>query len=262
MKIITWNVNSITMRLSRLKGVLDRHAPDVVCLQETKVTDDKFPSLELRACGYQCAFAGQKAYNGVAILVRDGLTFTDVQHGFVGDPTPDDARVISATVDGTRVIGVYVINGQSPGSDRFIVKLQWLTALREWIANTSKPTDRVILCGDFNIAPDERDVYDPPYFRGRLLCTDEERERLKALFEWGFDDLLRCNNDQTGLYSWWDYRYGAFHRNNGLRIDLILGTKPVATDIIALEIDRAERKSSTGEGKPSDHAPVIASIKS
>jgi exodeoxyribonuclease-3 len=259
MKLITWNVNSIRVRAERLLGVLQRHDPDVVCLQELKVQDDAFPHELLAERGYDCHVYGQKTYNGVAILGRGEVR--DVVRGFVGDPKPEHARVISATVDGTRVINVYVVNGQAVGTDKYALKLDWLDALYKWIRTNHDPDQRLLMAGDFNIAPEERDVYAPQRFAGKVLFSLPERKRLQALLDWGLYDLLRVHTAEDGLYSWWDYRHGAFHRGWGLRLDLILGTAVLRDSVEAVDIDREERKPSAGPGKPSDHAPVIVRLR-
>jgi exodeoxyribonuclease III len=258
MKIITWNVNSLRTRLARTLALLERHQPDVVCLQETKVVDDGFPTAEIEAAGYTAATYGQKTYNGVAILSRKPLS--DVRRGFPGDPVAGEARVIAGTLDGLTVLNLYVVNGQSVGSDKYRTKLAWLDALTAWLGAEGAADRPLLVVGDFNIAPEDRDVHDPERWRGQVLCSDAERERLRALVGLGLADLLRLRTEQGGLYTWWDYRDGAFHRGWGLRIDLALGSESVAGRCRAVTIDREERKATTGEGKPSDHAPVIVEL--
>jgi exodeoxyribonuclease-3 len=257
MRIVTWNVNSIRARLPRTLALLERHQPDLLCLQETKVTDELFPWAELAALGYHGAHLGQRGYNGVAMLSREPLA--GVTKGFVGDPT-DQARVISAEIGGLRVTNLYVVNGEALTSPKYEVKLAWLTALSEWLRSEHDPGRPHLLVGDFNIAPEDRDVHDPELWRGRVLVSDPERERLRSLLDWGTTDLLRLRNQEGGIYTWWDYQQGAFHRGWGLRIDLALGTSPVAERLAAVTVDREERKATTGEGKPSDHAPVIVEL--
>jgi len=228
------------------------------------VEDDGFPHRELEALGYTAAVHGQKTYNGVAILSRAPLS--DVTRSFPGDPVPDEARVIGGTVSAgglgdLRLVNLYVINGQEVGSDKYRRKLDWLDAVIRWLSESHDPKAPLLLVGDFNIAPEEEDVHDPETWRGKVLFSDRERERLHAMLDWGLSDLLRVHTRDGGLYSWWDYRMGAFHRGWGLRIDLGLGTAPVSDRLVDAVIDREERKSSTGEGKPSDHAPVIFTLR-
>ena len=258
MKVVTWNVNSVRTRLPRLLALLERHEPDVVCLQETKVTDGVFPREELEAAGWTLTAFGQKTYNGVAFLSREEPAA--VERGFPDDPVPEQARVISADFGGLRVVDAYVVNGKAVGDEKYDIKLRWLDAFCAWIRGQHDPARPLIVVGDFNIAPEERDVHDPERWRGKVLCSDEERARLQGMLDWGLQDLQRLHTQEDGLYTWWDYRMGAFRRGWGLRIDLMLGTAPVAAACTGVEIDREERKESTGEGKPSDHAPVIATL--
>lgn len=258
MRIITWNVNSARARLARLVALLERHEPDVVCLQETKSLDGAFPRGPIEALGYRAETFGQKTYNGVALLSRHPLE--NVERGFDGDPVPGEARVISADVGGVRVVNVYVVNGQAVGADKYFVKLDWLDALGDWIAKRHSPADSLLVAGDFNIAPDDRDVYSPELWHDRVLVSGPERERLQALLRWGLRDLLREQTDAPGVYTWWDYRSGAFRRDLGLRLDLMLGTAPVAERLRSLEVDREERAKKKGQDSPSDHAPVILDL--
>jgi exodeoxyribonuclease-3 len=255
-RIITWNVNSIRSRLPRVLALLERHRPDALLVQETKVTDAGFPAAELMAAGYHSAVFGQSTYNGVAIASRRPLE--DVRLGFPDDPLVGEARVISGRLDGITLIDAYVVNGRAVTDPMYEQKLRWLDAFTNWITARFSPADPVLLAGDFNIAPDDRDVHDPVAYRDRVHASEPERRRLKTLFEWGLVDLLREITDAPGIHSWWDYRGGAFHRGRGLRIDLMLGTAPLAARVVDVGIDRDERKPSFGEGKPSDHAPVIA----
>ena len=259
MKLVTWNVNSVRQRLPRLLALLDRHQPDVVCLQETKVEDAAFPLLELGAAGYEVATLGQRAYNGVAILSRVGLG--DVRLGFDGDPVPEQSRVISAMAGGVRAICIYVVNGKSVGDPAHETKLAWLDALRGWLAASFEPADPLVVCGDFNVTPDDRDLWDADLWRGKNLASGPERDRLRALLGWGLTDLGRQGaGDVQGPFTFWDYTQGAFHRGWGLRIDLALGTAPIAERLQAVEVDRDERKPTSGEGKPSDHAPLVVAL--
>jgi exodeoxyribonuclease-3 len=248
-KIVTWNINSVRARLDRLVDWLGRHEPDVVCLQETKVTDPDFPRLEIEAAGYTTAFFGEKTYNGVAILARRELE--DVVRGFPGDG--GEKRALAATVDGIRIVTVYVPNGTSLNSERYPFKLEWFDALRASLDDACSPKDPLVICGDFNVAPEDRDVHDPERWRGKLLCTEAEREKFRALLDWGLADALRLHNPDPGFYTWWDYRMGGFRRDWGLRIDHFLVTPPAAERTREVTVDREER---AGE-RPSDHAPVI-----
>ncbi len=258
MKIITWNVNSIRARLERVIGVLRRHEPDVVCLQETKTTDDGFPREVLSEAGYHSITAGQKTYNGVAILSRRPAL--EPLRGFEGNPIPEQARVLSGTFDDVRVVCVYVINGREVGHEQYDLKLSWLDALSGWLDANHDPSQPLVVAGDFNVAPDDRDVHDVSRWAGQCLCTDAERDRLQRLARWGLLDLQRELSEEAGLFTWWDYRFGAFPRDCGLRIDLALGTRPVVERLATLEVDRDERKKGTGPGNPSDHAPVIVTL--
>ena len=240
MRLVTWNVNSIKQRLPRVLAMIRRHEPDIVCLQETKVEDPLFPTMELVAAGYECATFGQRAYNGVAILSRVGLK--DVRSGFEGDPIPGQARVLSARTGDLRVVCAYVVNGQAVGTPAYETKLAWLDAFRTWVAETFDPADPLVICGDLNIAPDDRDVWDPVLWRGSILASEPERAAV------------------SGPFTFWDYTAGAFHKGWGLRIDLALGTAPVADRLESAMVDRDERKPTYGEGKPSDHAPLIVTL--
>ena len=258
MKIITWNVNSVHTRLPRLIALLARHQPDVVCLQEIKTTAEAFPADEIAAAGYQAAVHGEGGRNGVAVLARGPMT--DVVPGFAGDPVPEQARVLSVTADGLRVVCVYVVNGKETAAPEYELKLRWLDALTGWLRETEQPTAQLIVAGDFNVTPDDRDVYDPEAWRGRNLASEPERARIRALLDWGLTDLARAHNPGPGPFTFWDYRAGAFHRGWGLRIDLALATAPVAARCTSVVVDRDERKPTFGEGKPSDHAPLIVSL--
>ena len=258
MRIVTWNVNSVRARLERVLAVLERHQPDLVCLQETKVTDEVFPVEAVQQHGYRVERHGQKAYNGVALLSRAPLEA--VQRGFPGNPAPGEARVISGTLGGLRVINLYVVNGQAMGTDKYALKLQWLDALIRWVEADHDPGAPLLIVGDFNIAPDDRDVHEPELWRNRVLVSDPERERLQRLLAWGLSDLLRCRTDEAGVFTWWDYRFGAFRRDLGLRLDLALGTAPLVARLASVDVDREERARDSGPGLPSDHAPVIVDL--
>jgi len=252
MKIATWNVNSIRIRLPRLLLWLERTQPDVACLQETKVTDDIFPTAELEALGYRCTISGQKTYNGVAVLSK--IQCVDATLGLPNDGPDADRRLISANIGGIRVIDVYAPNGQAVGSEKYVYKLDWYKRLRAYLDASFSPDIDLLICGDFNVAPEDRDVWDPKKWRGQTLFSEPEKEALQNLMAWGLTDALRIHNQEPGLYTWWDYRAGAFHRGWGLRIDHMLVSKSLAARCKSVEIERNERK---GE-KPSDHAPVVA----
>lgn len=255
-RVITWNVNSLRSRLSRLLALLERESPDIVCLQETKLSDLDFPSLALDQAGYQVVSHGLGGSAGVAILSKQSAQAAE--SGFVGDPLPDQARVVAATVGGIRVVSVYVVNGRSPNDPAYRAKLEWLDAFTAWLESTHDPESPLIVAGDFNVAPEDSDVHDPAAWTGRIHVSESERARIRTLFDWGLVDLLRMQTDQPGIHTWWDYRAGAFHRGWGLRIDLILATAPLVERCVEVRVDRNERRPTAGEGKPSDHAPVIA----
>jgi exodeoxyribonuclease-3 len=255
LRIATWNVNSLRVRLETLVPWLTQDGPDIVCLQETKVTDDRFPIQALADLGYQAVFTGQKTYNGVALLSR--LPITEVILALPGAPLEDEKRFIAATVAGVRVINVYVPNGQAVGSPKFFYKLAWLQALQTFVATAYTPEDVVLLCGDFNIAPEARDVYDAAQVEGEILFHPDERAAFARLLAWGLHDTLRLHRQEGGLYSWWDYRALAFQRNLGFRIDHILVTPPLAARCTTVTLARELRKLP----KPSDHIPVIATFR-
>lgn len=260
LKLITWNVNSIRQRLPRLLAVLRRHEPDIVCLQETKVIDEGFPTMELAAAGYHPVVFGQRAYNGVATLAREEPTH--VTRGFREDPAPEASRVIACRVGDLAIVNAYVVNGKAVGDPAYVTKLSWLDAFDTWIRDTYDPSEPLVIVGDFNVAPDDRDVYAPEAWRGKNLATPAERERVARLSSWGLTDLSRAFfGDVEGPFTFWDYRMGAFHRGWGLRIDLAFGTAPVASRLSEVMVDREERKETTGEGKPSDHAPLIITLR-
>jgi exodeoxyribonuclease-3 len=253
MKLATWNVNSLAVRLPQLLEWLDAHPVDVMVLQETKLTDDKFPQAELRDAGYQSQFFGQKTYNGVALLSRTPAA--DVVHNIPGF---DDgqARVIAATVTGVRVIGAYFPNGQAPDSDKFVYKMRWQDALHEWVRTELGRHPPLVLMGDFNVAPEDRDVYDPVAWAGQIHCTPEERAQFQRLLALGLVDAFRLFEQPPKSWSWWDYRNLAFRRNQGLRIDHILVGEALRPRVQACHIDKAPRRNE----RPSDHAPVVVEI--
>ncbi len=255
MKIVTWNVNSIRTRLERAIAWIEQNEPDVLCLQEIKVVDDAFPRDAFESLGYHVETFGQKTYNGVAFISR--APAEDVVRGIPDDEEDAEARVIAGTFAGVRVVGVYVPNGKRVESEFFPYKIGWLNRLLASIRAAHEPSDPVVLLGDFNIAPDERDVHDPELWKGKVHFHPLEHATLRAFFDWGFGDLLRKHHDEAGLYTWWDYRAGGFQRNKGLRIDLVLGTTPMWDRCVGVEIDRDERKERK-DSKPSDHVPVVA----
>ena len=255
MKIASWNVNSLNVRLPHLQQWLADFAPDVVGLQETKLEDHRFPDTALAGLGYRSVFHGQKTYNGVAILAR-GRALEDVQ---VAIPGFDDsqARAIAATVDGVRIVNLYVVNGQAVGSEKYAYKLRWLEAVRGWIAGELARHERLVVLGDFNIAPDERDVHDPAIWHdGHILSSTAERAALRGLLDLGLHDGFRLHHEQGGIFSWWDYRQAAFRRDLGLRIDLTLVSDALKGATAGAGIDRIPR---TWE-RASDHAPAYVEL--
>jgi exodeoxyribonuclease-3 len=253
-KLATWNVNSIRTRLPRLTAWLDVRRPDVVCLQETKVTDDQFPFDELRALGYEALVSGQQTYNGVAILARTAAS--EVTRRLPGEDDEAQRRFLVADVAGLRVMNVYGPNGQEVGSDKYAYKLDWYRRLHAFLAASAAAAHPIVLAGDLNIAPEDRDVWDPEKWRGQIMFSEPERRVFHDLLRWGFQDSLRLHREEGGLFTWWDYRAGAFHRGWGLRIDHVLLTPALAARCTAVEIDRDQRKGP----KPSDHAPVVVTL--
>lgn len=253
MQFATWNVNSLAVRLPQLLDWLAAHPIDALVLQETKLTDDKFPQAEIEAAGYQVAFHGQKTYNGVALLSR--VAASDITKNIPG-LADEQARVIAGTVGDTRVIGAYFPNGQAPDSEKFAYKMQWLDALRAWVSEELARHPQLVLMGDFNIAPEDRDVYDPVAWAGQIHCTPEERAHFQQLLGLGLIDAFRLFEQPPKSWSWWDYRNLAFRKNQGLRIDHILVSPALKPRVTACEIDKAPRKNE----RPSDHAPVIVTL--
>ena len=253
MQIATWNVNSLSVRLPQLLEWLAEHPVDVVVLQETKLTDDKFPQAPLAQAGYHAQRFGQRTYNGVALLSRQEAT--DVVRNIPGF-ADDQARVIAATVAGVRVIGAYFPNGQAPESDKFSYKMRWLEALRTWVQQELQRHSQLVLLGDFNIAPEDRDVYDPVAWAGQIHCTPQERAHFQDLLGLGLHDAFRLFEQAPKSWSWWDYRNLAFRKNQGLRIDHILVSTPLKSRVQACIIDKALRKNE----RPSDHAPVVLTM--
>lgn len=251
MKIATWNVNSLKVRLAHVIDWLESERPDVLALQETKVRDEAFPREEIAELGYNVEFSGQPAYNGVALIAREAIT--DVRTDIDGFDDPE-RRVLAATIGGVSVYNLYVPNGQSVGSDKYRYKLRWLDALESHVATALERHRHVILLGDFNIAPEERDVHDPAAWEGKVLFSKPEREALGRLLDLGLVDVFRLFDQEEKSFSWWDYRAGAFRRNRGLRIDLILASEPMKGLCTACRIDVGPRRRE----RPSDHAPVVA----
>jgi len=253
MKLAAWNVNSLKVRLPQLLEWLAAQQADVVCLQETKLEDHNFPQQAIEAAGYQVVFSGQKTYNGVALLARE--TPSDV---VCGNPHfPDlQKRLLAATVNGIRVVCAYVPNGQAVGSEKYAYKLAWLAALETWIGEQLTANPQLVLAGDFNIAPDERDVHNPAAWEGQILCSEPERAAFQRLLSLGLKDSFRLFEQPEKSFSWWDYRMLGFQKNQGLRIDHILLSAPLAERCIAAGIERDMRKRE----RPSDHAPVTALI--
>ncbi|HRA38883.1 MAG: exodeoxyribonuclease III [Thermomonas sp.] len=254
MKIASWNVNSLNVRLPHLQRWLDEAKPDVVALQETKQEDHKFPEDALLELGYRSVFSGQKTYNGVAIISR--LPFTgECVNAIPGFDDPQK-RVLAATVGDARIVDLYVVNGEAVGSGKFDYKLRWLAAVREWLRAEIAAHPNLVVLGDFNIAPDDRDVFDPRRWREKVLCSSPEREAYRALLELGLHDSFRLFNDEAGHHSWWDYRLSGFERGWGLRIDLVLVSESLKARCVAAGIDREPRSWE----RPSDHTPVWVEI--
>lgn len=254
MKIATWNVNSLKVRLPQVLDWLAANSPDALCLQELKLEDAAFPRAEIEAAGYHASFAGQKTYNGVAILSREPVQ--DVTVGIPGY-ADEQKRVIAATLGGVRLVCVYVPNGQSLDSDKYRYKLEWLAALTAWLQGELSRHPALAVLGDYNIAPEDRDVYDPAAWEGQVLCSALEREAFRGMLGLGFKDAFRLFEQAEKSYSWWDYRMNAFRRKLGLRIDHILLSAPLAQSCAACTIDTAPRKLE----RPSDHAPVVAEVR-
>ena len=255
MQIATWNVNSLKIRLPHVLDWLGRNPVEVLALQETKLTDDKFPVAELEAAGYSACFIGQKTYNGVAILTRQTSPASAVVADIPGFED-DQKRVLSATVDGVRVVCVYVPNGQSVGTDKYAYKLRWMAALANWLTGELAAHPRLVVLGDYNVAPEDRDVHDPRAWEGQVLFSIPERTALKAIADIGLVDAFRLFEQPPKSFSWWDYRMLGFQKGRGLRIDHILVSDAMKAACTACTIDRDERKRP----QPSDHAPVVATF--
>jgi len=253
MKIATWNVNSLKVRMPHLREWLARQAPDVVCLQETKCEDKAFPGAEIEAAGYRWIHHGQKTYNGVAILAR--AECGNVRRG-IPQFTDEQSRVIVGDVGDTRIVCVYVPNGQSVGSDKYEYKLRWLAALRDWLRSELQSHPKLAVLGDYNIAPEPRDVHDPLAWEGQVLFSEPERAALKGITELGLADAFRLFEQPEKSFTWWDYRMNAFRRKMGLRIDHVLLSPALARSCTACTIDLEPRRLE----RPSDHAPVICEL--
>lgn len=251
MKIASWNVNSLNVRLPHVLAWCDAAQPDVLALQETKLPDDRFPAEELKSAGYHSIYSGQKTYNGVAVLSRQQASdpITDI-------PGLDDPqrRILAVTVGDIRIIDLYVVNGSEVGSEKFEYKLHWLDKVTEWIGTEMQQHDKVVVLGDFNIAPDDRDVYDPAAWEEKILCSTPERDALKRILGLGLIDTFRLFDQEERIWSWWDYRMNMFRRKLGLRIDLVLASSAMTECCTASYIDIEPRRQE----RPSDHAPAIA----
>ena len=253
MKVATWNVNSLKVRLPHLLDWLARREPDIVCLQELKLEDVNFPRAPIETAGYRCAVSGQKTYNGVAILARAPLA--EIQAGVPGFDDPQK-RVVSATVEGTRVVCVYVPNGQSVGSEKYEYKLKWLAAFERWLREELSRHPRLVVLGDYNVAPEDRHVHNPKVWEGQVLCSAPEREAFGRLLGLGLVDSFRLFDQPEKSFTWWDYRMNGFRRNLGLRIDHILISPELAARCANCAIDLGPRRLE----RPSDHAPVVAEL--
>jgi exodeoxyribonuclease-3 len=253
MKFATWNVNSLKVRLPQLLDWVAAAQPDIVCLQETKLEDGKFPQEDLEAAGFRAAFSGQKTYNGVALLARSAPSEVSTS---IPDFTDEQKRVVAATVADTRVICLYAPNGQAVGSDKYDYKLRWYEALRAWLKDELARHPCLAVLGDLNIAPEDRDVHDPKAWEGQVHCSEPERAAFRALLQLGLKDAFRLFEQPEKSFSWWDYRMMGFRRNAGLRIDHILLSETLAARCKACSIDKSPRRLE----RPSDHTPVIAEL--
>lgn len=259
MRLVTWNVNSLSARLPLVVEWMEANGPDVLCLQETKQADDAFPEAAFADLGYCSAHHGDGRWNGVAVISRVGLD--DPEPGLRSEE--DDAqgcRMLAATCGGVRVHSVYVPNGRSVDSEFYRAKLTWLARLRAYLAETCSPQDPVAVCGDFNVAPTDADVWDPAHFVGATHVTGPERAALGSVLDWGLVDVFGRLHPNGGIFSWWDYRAGDFHKGHGMRIDLVLLSDTLADRCSRAEVDREARKKSPAGNKPSDHAPVVVDL--
>ena len=252
MKRTTWNVNGIRARLTHIIDFLREHEPDVLCLQETKVIDDLFPRDLIEDEGYDVIFTGQKGYNGVAILAAHKIE--DVVMGMPDDPPDADKRVIAATVNGFRVLNLYVVNGQEVGAEKYTYKLDWLRRLRTYLDTDFKASDDIAVVGDFNITRDDRDIHDPAWWKDRILCSDKERDAMRNIMAFGLEDSFRQHHEGAGLYTWWHYTGGSLEKDEGLRIDYVLSSSSAGKRCTEVIVHKDERHKKS----PSDHAPVTA----
>ena len=251
LKVASWNVNSLNVRLPHVLAWCHVARPDILALQETKLPDDRFPVDELREAGYHSVYSGQKTYNGVAILSREPATDIVTDIDGLDDP---QRRILAATIGDVRIIDLYVVNGSEVGSEKFAYKLHWLEQVTRWIAGELQKSDKVIVLGDFNIAPDDRDVHDQEAWSEKILCSKPEREALQHILDLGLSDTFRQFEQEEKIWSWWDYRMAAFRRNMGLRIDLVLASAALAKVCSAAYIDKEPRR----QDRPSDHTPAVA----
>jgi exodeoxyribonuclease-3 len=255
LKIASWNVNSLNVRLPHVLAWSEAARPDILGLQETKLTDDRFPQAELLEAGYHSVFAGQKTYNGVAIMSREEPRDPVSDIPGLDDP---QRRILAATVGAVRIVNLYVVNGSEVGSEKFEYKLHWLERVTEWLGSELAAHENLVVLGDFNITPDDRDVHDPDAWREKILCSTTEREALKRMLGLGLQDTFRLFEQADGIFSWWDYRMNAFRRKMGLRIDLVLASTAMAERCTASYVDIEPRRQE----RPSDHAPAIAEFSS
>lgn len=253
MKIASWNVNSLNVRLPQVEKWLSTEKPDILALQETKLPDERFPKENLERLGYEALYSGQKTYNGVALIIRAGLEVKDV---LTDIPGLDDyqRRILAADINGIRVMNLYVVNGQEVGSDKYSYKMEWLRRVRDFIQSDMVNRNNYVVLGDFNIAPTDEDVHDPELWRDKILCSKQERTALEEIISLGFVDTFRKFEQPDGSFSWWDYRAAGFRRNLGLRIDLILANQSLADNCTGSWVDRVPRAWE----RPSDHAPVVS----
>ena len=251
LKIASWNVNSLNVRLPHVLAWCDGARPDILALQETKLTDDRFPIDALQEAGYHSVYSGQKTYNGVAILSREPAVDTVTDIDGLDDP---QRRILAATIGDIRIINLYVVNGSEVGSEKYAYKLHWLEQVNRFVADQVQKFEKVIVLGDFNIAPEDRDVHDPEDWHEKILCSTPERQALQTMLDFGLSDTFRLFEQEEKTWSWWDYRQAAFRRNMGLRIDLVLASKALADNCSAAYIDKEPRR----QDRPSDHAPAVA----